>query len=559
MTERKRSTTAPSASTAPPRADASGADPAPAATPPTAPESSGREAGAPSAGLPFPVVGIGASAGGLAAFEAFFSAMPAQDTGMAYVLVQHLAPDHKSLLSELVQRHTRMHVHEAADGMAVQPNCAYIIPPGHDLTLADGVLHLRRHASDPGPHLTVDRFFGSLAQSQRERAICIVMSGTGTDGTMGVREVKGEGGLVIAQAPETTEYDGMPRSAIATGMVDYVLAPADMPASLLAYARVAFDPARRDAHPLLRDGLVKKICLLLRSHTGHDFSQYKESTLLRRLERRMALHQLEHGEDYLRHARDNPTELDALFRDLLIGVTNFFRDPEAFKVLQSALIPRLVAGKGAADPLRVWVCACATGEEAYSIAIVLHEHLSEVNKPLRLQVFATDIDADAIEHARAGVYPANIAAHVSEERLSRYFTHDAQRGTYRIHKVIRDLLVFSEQDVIKDPPFSRLDLVSCRNLMIYLNADLQRKLIPLFHYALVPGGGLFLGTSETVGETTTRLFSAIDRKWKLYVRLPDVPGAARAALPKFVPPLLDAKERQSADAPPPANRARCDR
>jgi two-component system CheB/CheR fusion protein len=293
---------------------------------------------------------------------------------------------------------------------------------------------------------------------------------------------------------------------------------------------------------------VKKICLLLRSHTGHDFSQYKETTLLRRLERRMALHQLEQGEDYLRHARTNPAELDALFRDLLIGVTNFFRDPEAFKVLESALIPRLLAGKSAADPVRVWVCGCATGEEAYSIAIVLHEHLSETKQPLKLQVFATDIDHEAIEHARAGVYPANVAAHVSEERLSRYFAHDAQRGTYRIQKSIRDLLVFSEQDVIKDPPFSKLDLVSCRNLLIYLNTDLQRKLIPLFHYALAPGGGLFLGTSESVGDSA-RLFSAIDRKWKLYVRLPDVPGAARAALPKFVPPLLDARERHTGDAP----------
>jgi two-component system, chemotaxis family, CheB/CheR fusion protein len=378
VTSQKKSTKTPKQPSAAAPSDA------PRADPPAAAEPGGHDAAA--GALPFPVVGIGASAGGLAAFEAFFSAMPQQDTGMAFVLVQHLAPDHKSLLSELVQRYTRMRVHEAAQGIAVQPNCAYIIPPKHDLTLVDGALHLRRHSSERVPHLTVDRFFSSLAQSQRERAICIVMSGTGSDGTMGVREVKGEGGLVIVQAPETTEYDGMPRSAIATGMVDYVLAPADMPASLLAYARMAFDPARRDRHPLARDGLVKKICLLLRSHTGHDFSQYKETTLLRRLERRMALHQLEQGEDYLRHARTNPAELDALFRDLLIGVTNFFRDPEAFKVLESALIPRLLAGKSAADPVRVWVCGCATGEEAYSIAIVLHEHLSEAKQPLKLQV-----------------------------------------------------------------------------------------------------------------------------------------------------------------------------
>ena len=562
MTEHKRSPKAPKPTDAPSAAgltEAPRPDPIAAASPIDATPGGesdsaksdhfgGRDAHAASGALPFPVVGIGASAGGLAAFETFFSAMPPQDTGMAYVLVQHLAPDHKSVLSELVQRYTRMRVHEAADGMAVQPDCTYIIPPNHDLTLVDGALRLRRHRTERVPHLTVDRFFSSLAQSQRERAICIVMSGTGTDGTMGVREVKGEGGLAIVQAPETTEYDGMPRSAIATGMVDFVLAPADMPARLLAYARMAFDPARHEAHPLLHDGLVKKICLLLRAHSGHDFSQYKETTLLRRLDRRMALHQLEHGQEYLRYARDNPAELDALFRDLLIGVTNFFRDPDAFQVLQTTLIPRLVAGKGTDDTLRVWVCGCSTGEEAYSIAIVLHEHLSESKKSVKLQVFATDIDRDAIERARAGVYPANIAAHVSEQRLSRYFTQDAQRGTYRIQKHIRDLLVFSEQDVIKDPPFSKLDLLSCRNLLIYLNSELQRKLIPLFHYALASGGALFLGSSETVGDHG-RLFTAIDRRWKIYVRLPDEPGTARAALPRLMPPLPDAQERRTADQP----------
>ena len=481
---------------------------APAATDTSAPEPGSARASA----TPFPVVGIGASAGGIAAFEAFFAAMPqGETTGMAFVVVQHLSPDHKSVLVDLVKRYTRMHVFEAEQGARVSPDCTYIIPPNHDLSLVDGVLHLTRHDTQRRPRLTVDHFFGSLAAAQRERAIAIVMSGTGSDGTLGIREIKGEGGLVIAQAPDTTEYDGMPRSAITTGMVDLVLPPGDMPAQLMAYVRHAFDPARKPPPPLVRDGLLRKLCVLLRAQTGHDFSQYKETTLLRRMERRMALHQLEQPEDYLRHCRDDPAELDALFRDLLIGVTSFFRDPEAFKVLEEKLIPRLLADKSAHEPMRVWVCGCSTGEEAYSIAILLHEHMMNAKRAFKLQVFATDIDPQAIEHARVGIYPASIAASMSEERLGRYFIHDPQRGTYRIQKHIRDLVVFSEQDVIKDPPFSKLDLVSCRNLLIYLNSELQRKLIPLFHYALAPGGALFLGSSETVGDSA-RLFNVLDRK-----------------------------------------------
>ena len=505
---------------------------------------------APAPATTFPIVGIGASAGGLAAIEAFFAAMPSDaDTGMAFVLVQHLSPDHKSVLVELVKRYTRMQVFEAEDGMVVRPDCAYIIPPNHDLQLVDGALRLKRHDELRRPRLTIDHFFTSLAVAQRERAICIVMSGTGSDGTLGLREIKGEGGLTIAQSPESAEHDGMPRSAIATGMVDCVLAPRDMPAQLMAYARHAFDPQRKPAAPATnRDGVLKKLCLLLRAQTGHDFTQYKETTLVRRLERRMALHQIAQPEEYLRHARDNPHEVDALFRDLLIGVTNFFRDLDAFKVIEEKVLPTLLAGKAAGEPLRAWVCGCSTGEEAYSIAILLYEHMV-ANKLLpKVSLFATDIDRFAIEHARAGVYPASIAAHVSEERLQRFFTHDAQRGTYRIQKHIRDMMVFSEQDVIKDPPFSKLDLISCRNLLIYLNTDLQRKLIPLFHYALVPGGALLLGTSETVGESA-HLFQVVDRKWKIYYRLGGEQATAGPTLPDFVPPLSDREGRRPLRAP----------
>ncbi|MBU1747173.1 MAG: PAS domain-containing protein [Chloroflexi bacterium] len=510
----------------------------------------------------FPVVGIGASAGGLAAFEAFFSAMPADtETGMAFVLVQHLAPDHKSILADLVRRYTRMQVYQVENGMTVQPNCAYIIPPNRDMALLNGTLQLLEPTAARGLRLPIDFFFRSLAQDQRERAICIVLSGTGSDGTLGVRAVKGEGGMVMAQNPTSTEYDGMPSSAIATGLVDYVLPPAEMPAQLIAYVTHAFATRLRPVSPPAPQAgdTLHQICAVLRAQTGHDFSQYKENTLVRRIERRLALHQIEQDDEYVRFLRGNPAEAEALFRDLLIGVTSFFRDPEAFAALQAQVIPRLFAGKPAGAPVRVWVCGCATGEEAYSIAILIQEHLETLKQSFKVQVFATDIDRQAIDQARRGVYPASIAADISPERLARFFSQDAARvdtgradaaradaaradpgGDYRIQKSIRDLLVFSDQDVIQDPPFSRLDLISCRNLLIYLNADLQKKLMRLFHYALNQGGVLLLGTSETVGDLAT-LFKALDRKWKLYLRQTDVPGAARPALGDFVPPLQEGR------------------
>ena len=480
----------------------------------------------------FPIVGIGASAGGLAAFEAFFSGMPAdRDPGMAFVLVQHLAPDHKSILSELVKRYTRMQVSEVVDGVKVQPNCAYIIPPNRDMAFLDGTLHLLEPTAPRGQRLAIDFFFRSLAQDQHERAIGIVLSGTGGDGTQGVRAIKGEGGMAMAQTPETTEFDGMPRNAIATGLVDYVLAPQDMPTQLMAYAAHVFGrkPRVPTAAAPVNEEILKKICILLRDQTGHDFSQYKQNTLFRRIERRLAVHQIDRAEDYLRLLGTAPEEGKALFRDLLIGVTNFFRDPEAFEALEREVVPGLFAGKAPGSPVRVWVCGCATGEEAYSIAILLVEHLETLKQAFKVQVFATDLDAQAIALARAGVYPASIAGDVTPERLARFFTRDTESGGYRIQKAVRDLLVFSEQDVIKDPPFSRLDLISCRNLLIYLNGELQKKIMPLFHYALNPQGVLFLGTSETVGELGS-LFTTLDRKQKLYQRLQDLPGAVRPAL-----------------------------
>ncbi len=487
----------------------------------------------------FSIVGIGASAGGLAAFEAFFSAMPTDtDPGMAFVLVQHLAPDHKSILSDLIRRYTRMQVFEVTDGMKVQPNCTYIIPPNRDMAFLNGALQLLEQTAPRGMRLPIDFFFRSLAQDQRERAICIVLSGTGSDGVLGVRAVKGEGGMVMAQNPESTEYDGMPRSTIATGLVDYVLPPAEMPAQLIAYAAHAFGrPPRPATVPTPKtENVLKKIFILLRAQTGHDFSQYKPSTINRRIERRMAVHQIESMGGYVKYLQQMPAEVEALFRDLLIGVTSFFRDPEAFKAIEEQIIPKLFAGKSASAVIRVWSPGCSTGEEAYSLAILLAERQEAMKQRFKVQVFATDIDNQAIAAARAGLYPASVTADISPERLARFFAAEPDGSAYRIHKGIRDMLVFSEQNVIKDPPFSKLDLISCRNLLIYMSGDLQRKLIPLFHYAMNPGGFLFLGTSETVGEFMD-LFATVDRKLKLYQRKDDIHSAQRAVMGRFLPPM----------------------
>ncbi len=494
------------------------------------------------AGAGFPIVGIGASAGGLAAFEAFFSAIPnasgsGSGSGMAFVIVQHLAPDHKSMLTELIRRYTRMQVFEVEDGMVVKPDCTYIIPPNHDMAFLNGALQLLEPTAPRGQRLPIDFFFRSLAQDQHALAIGIVLSGTGSDGTQGVRAIKGEGGMVMAQDFESTHYDGMPRSAVATGMVDFVLPPAEMPAQLITYVRHAFGKARErfSTSGLKVDETLKKIFVLLRAQTGHDFSRYKQQTINRRIERRMAVHQIEQVDDYINFMRKNPLEVEALFHDLLIGVTNFFRDPEAFKALEDEAIVRLLSNKPAGATIRVWVTGCSTGEEAYSIAILLQERMDALKTSLKLIVFATDIDSRAIEQARAGIYPASIAADISAERLARYFTEEPGGGFFRINKLIRDILVFSEQDVIKDPPFSRLDLISCRNLLIYMGPELHKKLLPLFHYALNPGGILFLGSSESIGDHLD-LFATLNRSAKIYQRK-DEGVPQRLSLARFLPPV----------------------
>ena len=477
-------------------------------------------------GVPFPIVGIGASAGGLAAFEAFFSGMPGNvDPGMAFVLVQHLAPDHKSMLREIIQRFTRMHVYEVEDGMQVHPNCAYIIPPNRDMAFLNGTLQLLDPTAPRGHRMAIDFFFQSLAQDQREHAIAIVLAGTGNDGTAGVRAIKSEGGMVMVQQPDTTEFNGMPHSAIATGLVDYTLPPAEMPAQLIRYVEHQFGKLTKSGKSagIKNDNALKKIFLLLRAQTNHDFSHYKPNTINRRIDRRLAVNQIESIDDYVKYLQQTPEEVIALFNDLLIGVTSFFRDTKAFKALEQNIIPNLIENKTEGVPIRIWSVACSSGEEAYSLAILIRECMEQKKKDHAVQIFATDIDNQAIATARSGLYSANIANDISPERLARFFTFEETENAYRIRKDLRDMLVFSEQDVIKDPPFSKLDLISCRNLLIYLDAELQRVLIPLFHFALKPGGILFLGSSEGIGGFE-ELFSVIDRDAKIYQRKDDFQG-----------------------------------
>ena len=485
----------------------------------------------------FPVVGIGASAGGLAAIEAFFASMPRDKAiGVAFVLVQHLSPDHKSILIDLVKRYTNMPVFLVEDGMKVQTDCVYVIPPNRDMALLNGKLQLLEPGATRGLRLPIDFFFRSLAQDRKEGAICIVLSGTGTDGSLGLKVVKAEGGMAMAQTPESAAYDGMPRSAILTGVVDYVLPPAKMPEQLIAYVGHAFKGRPQEimsSQPAATD-FLQKIFLLLRTQTTHDFSLYKRNTVQRRVERRMAVAQIDRIEDYVRYLRDTPLEVDTLFRELLIGVTGFFRDPQAFESLrENAIGPHL--SDASRESMRIWVPGCSTGEEAYSIAILIREHLDQQKKGMPVHIFATDIDVISIEKARAGVYPDSIAADVSSERLERFFTKD--ESYYRIHKNIRDMVVFAKQDVLKDPPFSRLDLITCRNLLIYLDADAQKIILPMFHYALNKNGHLLLGNSETVGEFSD-LFTAADKRWKLYRQ--EGVASVRPQRGIYLPPLAPA-------------------
>lgn len=463
----------------------------------------------------FPVVGIGASAGGLEALEELFREMP-EDTGMAFVVVTHQHPGHASLLPDLLGKITPLKVVQVTDGLKVRPDHVYVSAPGGSLAIVGGTLRRIGTEKKEAPQLPIDAFFRSLAEDRHDKAICIVLSGTGSDGTLGLRAVKGGWGMAMVQQVQSAKYAGMPGSALATGLADFVLAPQEMPRHLVAYARGLLSAA-----PVGEEGTVEPsrpmqmIFSLLRDRTGHDFSSYKSSTLRRRIEWRMNLHQLKKLPQYVEFLRENPHEIDILFKELLISVTNFFRDPEAFGLLAEEALPGMMKSRPENHGFRAWVPGCATGEEVYSLAILAREWMESSKRHCDVQIFGTDLDNEAIEAARHGRYPAGIAADVTPERLQRFFIADD--GSYRIRKEIREMAVFAVQNVIKDPPFTKLDLISCRNLLIYLNADLQRRLMPVFHYALKPGGLLFLGSSETIGGFTD-LFEVVDKKWKIFRR-----------------------------------------
>jgi two-component system, chemotaxis family, CheB/CheR fusion protein len=473
-----------------------------------------------------PIVGLGCSAGGIAALHEFFAAMPA-DPGIAFVVVMHLSPHHDSSLVEMFQRITAMSVVVAKDSVQVEPNFVYVIPPGKFIALVDGHLSLTEAKAPRGKRITVDYFFRTLAETHGAQSVAVVLSGAGADGALGLKRIKELGGLTIAQDPDEAEHADMPRSAIATGVVDWVLGVKEMPLKLLAYVRQreALALSGEDVHAAAEtaeqaadqyDESLSDVLAFLHTRTGRDFSCYKRATILRRLSRRMQVNGLVDLESYLAYLRTHTGEAGALLQDLLISVTNFFRDPSAFAALEST-IPELFKGKGPGDTVRVWVAGCATGEEAYSIAMLLSEHAATLVGPPQLQVFATDLDEDVIREAREGFYPDTIAADVSEERLRHFFIHEP--GGYRVRRPVRELVLFAPHDLLKDSPFSRLDLVSCRNLLIYLKREAQTRAFDIFHFALRSGGKLFLGTSEAVDEGSP-LFSVLDKKHRLYTQHP---------------------------------------
>ncbi|ALW86924.1 hypothetical protein AUC43_18665 [Hymenobacter sedentarius] len=467
----------------------------------------------------FPLVALGGSAGSLKAFEQFFRHMR-PDSGMAFVVITHLSPNQESEMAAVLQHFTSMPVQEATDGLKVQPNHVYVIPPNRDMSILHGTLLLFAPTQHESRRMPIDYFFQSMAKDARERAVCIICSGMGSDGTIGLKMVMENFGMVMVQSPETAEYDSMPRSAIATEFVDYVLPADQLPDKLLEYvaqpllARPRREVAESNSKPA---HALQKIFSLIRTQTGHDFSFYKRNTVFRRIERRMNSHQIREFTQYVRFLQENPAEVDALFKELLIGVTKFFRDQEAFDNLKARLMP-LLRDKPVDSVIRVWAPGCSTGEEAYSLAMCLFECLEaiEENRYLKIQIFATDINKEGIDFARVGIYPDSIAADVSPERLNRFFT--SLDGHYQIKKEVRDVVIFALHNLTKDAPFTKLDLLVCRNLLIYLSAELQKSILPVFHYALNPGGLLFLGPSENLNGFQD-LFSPLDVKWKILRRL----------------------------------------
>lgn len=465
----------------------------------------------------FPVVGIGSSAGGLEALEEFFQNVPSE-SGLAYVVISHTDPARSSLLPEIIRRKANIPVIEVKDGMPVQPDMVYLPPSNRDLVMDGELFRLIEQQRGQTLRVPIDSFFKSLADARGEQACCVILSGTGTDGTQGLRVIKEKGGVTVVQSVESAKYEGMPESAIGTGLADFVLRPQAMPERI----KECFSTGAILAKPEEAEGqeqfpiTLSKIVTTISNRTGHDFSAYKKSTLVRRIQRRMTVTRVRSAQKYLTYLHHNPAEIESLFQDLLIGVTSYFRDPEAFDYLKQEVLPELLRRRPSHEPFRVWASGCATGEEVYSIIMLLMECLEEMDVRKDFQIFGTDLDHSAIDKARDGLYPENIVADLTAERLKRFF--EKENSHYRVRKEVREPVVFAAHNVLKDPPFSRLDLLVCRNLLIYLEPKAQKKVLPLFHYALKPGGVLFLGSSETVGEFTD-LFTPIHKKWSLYRRV----------------------------------------
>ncbi len=462
------------------------------------------------------MAGVGASAGGVRAIEEFFSEMP-QGSKIAFVILQHMAPGHRSVLDALIRRKTEITVEEAQEKARLQADHVYVVQSGRDVDFRDGCFHFEASGEERGSRMPIDHLFRSLAAEFGDRAIAVILSGAGSDGTLGLKEIKGEGGVVMVQDPDEAEYASMPSSAVATALADMVLPVRRMAEELLRYvdhpAAGATPAAERETNERKFEKNVQRIIQIVRAKTGHNFVHYKQNTIRRRIQRRIAVHQLPDIEEYVKFLRQNPDEVQALFRDLLINVTSFFRDPEAWVALQEDVVTPIVRDRDPEEPIRVWVPGCATGEEAYSVAILFAEAMDRLERQIPIKIFATDISPEGIDAARDGCYPPNIAADLTPARLKEYFVKKEEQ--YRVVNRIREMVVFAVHDLTRDPPFSQLDLITCRNLLIYMDQDLQKTILPVFHYSLARGGCLFLGTSEGVGDFL-QMYAPVDKRWKIY-------------------------------------------
>jgi len=493
----------------------------------------------------FPIVAFGASAGGLEAFSNLLRALPVEP-GFALVFIPHLDPSHESALVELLSRTTPLPVLQAADGLRVACNSLYVLPPNCEMTITDGVLHLSRRELGRAHHMPIDTFFRSLAEDQSTNAVGVILSGTANDGTLGLSAIKNNGGITFAQDYESAKYDGMPRSAVEAGVADHVLPPPRIAEELILLPRFPTGRGARDDAFDGKDGQLKEIFRLLKGFSKVDFVDYKAATIRRRILRRMNINRITELGDYLKFLHRDPQEIEDLYRDVLINVTSFFRNPEVFDSLRDIVYPKVLAERALSDPVRVWVPGCSTGEETYSHAITLLEVLSEIRLDVPIQIFGTDLSESAIRRARAGVYKETIAGDVSEVRLRRFF--QKVTGGYQISKPVRDMCVFARQNVLSDPPFSRMDLISCRNVLIYLSPVLQKKVIPIFHYALKPAGFLLIGNTEGVLGSGAEIFDLVDRRSKIYRKKP-VSSPVTFGLTVNTSPVLERPQLKPTSAP----------